>query len=512
MSRAAPARTDLLRGLDLDAALTHALSDVGPELAGLAVAVLVTGPDGLGLRRSAGLAAGDDGRLASWAKTERDLVDRPFAREDVQEIAGLHGLTSVDGSPLGSLQSRPLRYRNVPLGALVALVRSGRQIDERQAAGIKLLASSLVTALVAGEAAERLAAASGAQVSGLPGVQELHATLDRELDRARRYGQRFGVVLLELARPEGSTPGPEDRVAREAAEEIGRQCRVSDFPFHLGGDSFALVLPQAAGAGAEKLWERLNTAVSMMPGATGLTRGTAIHRPGDDKEQILLRANADLKGAPEPAPAEAPPPPEPDAEPGAASAPATPAATAAASAVAAPAGFSLLPGIDYYAALRVDRGATQPQITHAYRDLSYRYRTAHREGDRRASERFRVVTEAYRVLADPDSRARYDRQVPKQAERERRISEVLRRPSPPASIAKDARRLAERLGDDHGECSGGDLEKVLKAVDAARAAAPDDPLVGEAVARVAPAKRYREGLDHGSARVVLEQVASGLGA
>lgn len=62
---------------------------------------------------------------------------------------------------------------------------------------------------------------------------------------------------------------------------------------------------------------------------------------------------------------------------------------------------------DHYAALGVDRDATQDEIKRAYRSLA---RELHPDTnpDPTASERFKAVTHAYEVLSDPQKRQRYD--------------------------------------------------------------------------------------------------------
>ena len=62
---------------------------------------------------------------------------------------------------------------------------------------------------------------------------------------------------------------------------------------------------------------------------------------------------------------------------------------------------------DYYAALGVERGATQDEIKKAYRKLARKYHPdVSKEAD--AEERFKEVAEAYQTLSDPEKRAAYD--------------------------------------------------------------------------------------------------------
>jgi curved DNA-binding protein len=63
--------------------------------------------------------------------------------------------------------------------------------------------------------------------------------------------------------------------------------------------------------------------------------------------------------------------------------------------------------LDYYKILGVDRGASQAEISKAYKKLARKY---HPDLNKNAGAeaKFKEVTEAYEVLKDPDKRKRYD--------------------------------------------------------------------------------------------------------
>src|SRR5581483_5552040 len=64
---------------------------------------------------------------------------------------------------------------------------------------------------------------------------------------------------------------------------------------------------------------------------------------------------------------------------------------------------------DYYEVLGVARGATEVEITKAYRKLAMQHHPDRNVGDAEAEVRFKEVTEAYEVLRDPHKRQVYDR-------------------------------------------------------------------------------------------------------
>jgi curved DNA-binding protein len=63
---------------------------------------------------------------------------------------------------------------------------------------------------------------------------------------------------------------------------------------------------------------------------------------------------------------------------------------------------------DYYEVLGVARTATGDELQSAYRKLARRYHPDV-NSDPKAVDRFKSINEAYHVLADPETRARYDR-------------------------------------------------------------------------------------------------------
>jgi len=122
---------------------------------------------------------------------------------------------------------------------------------------------------------------------------------DKEFNRAKRYGQHLALVLLDLHRLKevndrhGHLQG--DQILQLAATTLRKNLRASDFAFRIGGDEFALLLPQSDPEQAATLCDRLRThfesesAPLKLGVAVTIDYGIAVHPQDGDTKEILLR-------------------------------------------------------------------------------------------------------------------------------------------------------------------------------------------------------------------------------
>src|SRR5438445_4642692 len=105
-------------------------------------------------------------------------------------------------------------------------------------------------------------------LTGLYNRRLFGESFEKELNRARRYGQPLGLVILDLHRfkevndQHGHPRG--DDVLRATAATLKKALRTSDSAFRIGGDEFALLLPQTDSAQALALCRRVETVFAEM--------------------------------------------------------------------------------------------------------------------------------------------------------------------------------------------------------------------------------------------------------
>ena len=103
-------------------------------------------------------------------------------------------------------------------------------------------------------------------LTGLSNRRLFQETFEKELNRAKRYAQPLSLVSLDLRRFKevndqlGHPRG--DDVLRAVASTLRKSLRTSDAAFRIGGDEFALLLPQTDAAQALALSKRISVVFS----------------------------------------------------------------------------------------------------------------------------------------------------------------------------------------------------------------------------------------------------------
>jgi diguanylate cyclase (GGDEF)-like protein len=144
-------------------------------------------------------------------------------------------------------------------------------------------------------------------LTGLHNRRFFHETLAREVARAQRYGRRLALIVLDLDDFKaindriGHLAG--DAVIAESAERVRDVVRSADIACRVGGDEFAVIMPESTLADADQLYRRLQTTVSARPvgqaGRLSFSAGVAELRPDDDPTAFFERSDEALYRAKE---------------------------------------------------------------------------------------------------------------------------------------------------------------------------------------------------------------------
>ncbi len=249
----------------------------------------------------------DPGRIAGSSRPVEDSffdllidtlegLDRPARGLFLQRL--LKSLTQLDLSEAQSADSwdRIIERRR----ELTQLV--GRPVALKTAMVDYLASSNLLRApiLMEYEDLKKLQVnAATDPLTGLYNRRLFEEYFEKELNRARRYDLNLALIVMDLhvfkmvndrfGHPRG------DQVLQLAASTLRHSMRTSDFAFRIGGDEFALLLPQSDAEHAATLGRRVhaNFAGVLQPQQMdipiGLDYGLAVYPQDGDQAEVLLR-------------------------------------------------------------------------------------------------------------------------------------------------------------------------------------------------------------------------------
>jgi diguanylate cyclase (GGDEF)-like protein len=215
-----------------------------------------------------------------------------------------------DRGPIRAALAVPLACEGEHLGYLAAYSRRGADaFGEAGAAGLEELAFRAGPAIDnARRFREARQLADLDALTGLHNRRYFHETLAREVARAHRYSRSLALVVFDLDDFKaindriGHLAG--DAVLAEASDRVRDVVRSADVACRVGGDEFAVIMPESSITDADLLYKRLEDAVSARPvgqaGRLHLSAGVTELRPEDDAVSFFERADEALyqaKGA-----------------------------------------------------------------------------------------------------------------------------------------------------------------------------------------------------------------------
>jgi diguanylate cyclase (GGDEF)-like protein len=307
-TRRARELAEIAASVDLDTVLERVLEAAG-RLRGIDAAMVVLLPTE---------ASNEEPLVASIGMTAEEAVRQPVSGppsgQPPRAVRIAYRYTGEDADEGGDLfrggLSVPLRDEDdETIGTLAAFWRrSDREVADAELAHLEELALRAGPAI---DNARRFREAR--QLAELDALTNLHnrryfhETLAREATRAHRYDRRLSLVVFDIDDFKaindriGHLSG--DAVLAAVAERVQSAVRGADIACRVGGDEFAVILPESTIEDAEQLYKRVQFAVASRPlgpfDRIRLSAGIADLRPEDDAKTFFERADEALYRAKE---------------------------------------------------------------------------------------------------------------------------------------------------------------------------------------------------------------------
>jgi len=141
-------------------------------------------------------------------------------------------------------------------------------------------------------------------LTGLANRREFERVMEREVALAERHGRRLSVMMIDLDSlkrindRQGHRAG--DGALRLVAQQLLRVVRASDVCARIGGDEFAVAMPETSIERAREVSARLRNAIrqtsfsAKFPEPVEVSAGVAEWRPGQDWQKVDQVADTDL--------------------------------------------------------------------------------------------------------------------------------------------------------------------------------------------------------------------------
>jgi diguanylate cyclase (GGDEF)-like protein len=287
--------SELAASLDPEDVLDRTL-DAVVAMPGVDAALIAIGDDPVSrTTRAAGL---------SEDEIERTLLQMP-SHPDLRalEVVYRYRLDDVDGSaklPRTAL-TVSLRANGETIGSLAAISRSTPAgFSEATESAIEGFARRAGPAI--SNAMRYTEAREHAELDSLTGLHNrrlFYEFLAREIARAQRYERFVSVIVFDLDDFKrindriGHLGG--DAVLSDVADRVRAVVRVTDIPCRVGGDEFAIILPESSRDDAELLADRIALSIRAQKiekiGALKISAGVAELRTDDTAADLFKRAD-----------------------------------------------------------------------------------------------------------------------------------------------------------------------------------------------------------------------------
>ena len=267
------------------------------------------------------------GRVKAYRELRSDFTSRALVGEAQTIIAARKREIALQ-LPQLEHDTRAMMSSGLAVAWIVALLglavvqntlrKVVRPIEELSSAADRIAAGDITaTAPVAGDreiatlgvafnrmAGELKARARTDDLTGLPNFRAFRERIDAELERADRYPESFGILVLDLDRFKkyndtyGHLAGND--ALQRVAQAIRETIRTVDFAARYGGEEFAVIVPLVDEVALANVAERIRAGVEAAPAPAGgaqvtVSIGAALYpKDARDREALFQAADARL--------------------------------------------------------------------------------------------------------------------------------------------------------------------------------------------------------------------------
>lgn len=247
-------------------------------------------------------------KLMHTVGLDLDQVDG-FSREvgpNVKASASVVGRSESQVDRISGREWNGLRAQLRVRGRTVGLMTVATQVDRVFNAGDLLFMAAVAdqVAIALDRARQFASEARTDHLTGIANRREFERVMEREVALAERHGRRLSVMMIDLDNlkrindRQGHRAG--DAAIKLVAQQLQRVVRASDVCARIGGDEFAVAMPETDVERAREVGLRLRAAVqegglgSKSTEAVDVSIGIGAWRAGQDWQAVYHSADVDL--------------------------------------------------------------------------------------------------------------------------------------------------------------------------------------------------------------------------
>ncbi len=267
---------DLSSDIRLDEVLDQITAKAQSAVGGKEFVLLLDDGGEMRADRHSGIPAATLAALEAWAEQHHKRLRERGAVviDDLRTDAALVNVPLDERMPFGSMCAAPMVFREGLLGVLVALAHGSTVFLPGDAETLSAYAAHAAIALTNARLVDRLEhQAAEDPLTGLANRRAFYEACAAESSRMQRDGGGLSIVVLDLDHfkeindEHGHLFG--DQVLVGVADAMRSSIRRHDTVARMGGEEFAILMPDADADAAYEMAERVRGAIARIPIAHG---------------------------------------------------------------------------------------------------------------------------------------------------------------------------------------------------------------------------------------------------